>query len=227
VAFAGQGVVVYRIAPGRGFTDAAAVLGEGFAGVLERDGWAPYRKFLHATHQTCLAHLLRRVAELLGDAKRGQAKTPHAVRRILHQALAVRDACDAGELDPAEAAEEASRLGAAVDRLLAGRTCYAPNRKLLAHLGRERDALFTFLVIPEVQATNWRAEHAIRPAVVSRKTWGGNATWKGATTWQVLASVPATAAQQQHDPVALLIGLLRKPGPVVAELAIPSAARGP
>jgi transposase len=226
-AFAGQGVVVYRIAPGRGFTDAAAVLGEGFAGVLERDGWAPYRKFLHATHQTCLAHLLRRVAELLGDAKRGQAKTPHAVRRILHQALAVRDACDAGELDPAEAAEEASRLGAAVDRLLAGRTCYAPNRKLLAHLGRERDALFTFLVIPEVQATNWRAEHAIRPAVVSRKTWGGNATWKGATTWQVLASVLATAAQQQHDPVALLIGLLRKPGPVVAELAIPSAARGP
>jgi transposase len=226
-AFAGQGIVVYRIAPGRGFTDAAAVLGEGFAGLLERDGWAPYRKFLHATHQTCLAHLLRRVAELLGDAKRGQAKTPHAVRRILHQALAVRDACDAGELDPAEAAEEASRLGAAVDRLLAGRTCYAPNRKLLAHLGRERDTLFTFLVIPEVRATNWRAEHAIRPAVVSRKTWGGDATWKGATTWQVLASVLATAAQQQHDPVALLIGLLRKPGPVVAELAIPSAARGP
>ena len=80
-AFAGQGVVVYRIAPGRGFTDAAAVLGEGFAGVLERDGWTPYRKFLHATHQTCLAHLLRRVAELLGDAKRRQAKTPYAVRR--------------------------------------------------------------------------------------------------------------------------------------------------
>jgi hypothetical protein len=72
-----------------------------------------------------------------------------------------------------------------------------------------------------VQATNWRAEHAIRPAVVSRKPWGGNATWKGATTWQVLASVLATAAQQQHDPVALLIGLLRKPGPDVAELAIP------
>jgi len=119
-------------------------------------------------------------------------------------------------------------LGAAVDRLLAGRTCDAPNRKLLAQLGRERDALFTFLVIPEVQATNWRAEHAIRPAVVSRTTWGGNATWKGATTWQVLAGVLATAAQQRHDPVAVLVGgLLRTPGPAVAELAIPTAARGP
>ena len=56
---------------------------------------------------------------------------------------------------------------------------------------------------------------------------GGNATWKGATTWQVLASVLATAAQQQHDPVALLIGLLRKPGTVVAELAIPPRRGGP
>jgi transposase len=78
-----------------------------------------------------------------------------------------------------------------------------------------------------VQATNWRAEQAIRPAVVSRKQWGGNATWAGATTWQVLASVLRTATQQQCDPVALLVGLLRTPGPAVAELAIPTAARGP
>ena len=62
--------------------------------------------------------------------------------------------------------------------------------------------------------------------MVSRKTWGGNATWKGATTWQMLASVLATAAQQQHDPVALLIGLLRTlPG--CGGAAIPTAARGP
>jgi Transposase IS66 family len=47
-AFVGQGVVCYRIAAGRGFDDAAVVLGEGFAGVLERDGWAPYRKFTRA-----------------------------------------------------------------------------------------------------------------------------------------------------------------------------------
>ncbi len=89
-AFAGQQVTVYRIAGGRGYRgyqDAAAVLGEGFAGVGERDGWAPYRKFTHAVHQSCLAHLLRRVGELLGDAKRGQATTPHAVRRVLQRAL--------------------------------------------------------------------------------------------------------------------------------------------
>src|SRR6266540_622796 len=196
-AFVGHRVIVYRIAHGRGFDDAAAVLGEGYAGVLERDGWAPYRRFTNATHQSCLAHLLRRCRELIDDAERGQAKTPHAIRRILQGALAVRGA----------------------------RTAYPPNRRLLRHLATERDALFTFLFHDGVQATNWRAEQAIRPAVVTRKTWGGNRTWTGAGTWQVLASVTATV--QDRDPVGLLIGLLRAPGPVLADLAIPTTARGP
>jgi transposase len=226
-AFVGRGVTVYRIAGGRGFYDAAVVLGAGYAGVLERDGWAPYRKFTAAAHQSCMAHLLRRVGELLADAKRGQAKTPHAVRRILQQALAVRDARDAGELDPAAAAAEATRLGAAVDKLIGGRTAWPPSRRLLDHLARERGALFTFLAQPGVQATNWRAEQAIRPAVVARKAWGGNATWAGAECWQVLASVLATARAQQRDPVALLVGLLHAPHPTVADLAIPGQARGP
>jgi transposase len=108
-AFAGRQVTVYRIAAGRGFDDAAAVLGAGYAGVLEREGWAPYRKFTAAAHQTCVAHLLRRVGELLADAKRGQAKTPHAIRRILQQALAVRDQRDAGALTPVAAAAAARR----------------------------------------------------------------------------------------------------------------------
>jgi transposase len=205
-------VVVYRIAQGRGFDDAKAVLGGDYAGVLERDGWAPYRQFTAAAHQTCLAHLLRRCRELLDDAERGQAKTPHAVRRILQAARAARAARDAGELDAAQVTAEAERLGAAVDRLLAGQTAYPPNRRLLDHLARERAALFTFLTQPGVQATNWRAEHAIRPAVVCRKAWGGNRTWTGAQTWQVLTSILATAAAQQRDPVALLVPLLRAPG---------------
>src|SRR6266568_3196953 len=157
----------------------------------------------------------------------GQGKTPHAVRRVLQAALAVRAARNAGELDAAQAAAEAERLGAAVDRLLAGRTIYPPNRRLLDHLGRERDALFTFLGRDDVQATNWRAEHAIRPAVVCRKAWGGNRTWTGAETWQVLVSLLATAHLQRRDPVALLVPLLCAPGPVLADLVIPAAVRGP
>ncbi len=226
-AFAGQGVVVYRIAPGRGFEDAKAVLGADYAGVLERDGWAPYRQFTTAAHQTCLAHLLRRCRELIGDADRGQARTPHAVRRILLRALAVRADRDASALTAADAAAEAQRLGRAVDRLITGRTAHPPNRKLLGHLARERDALFTFLSTPGVEATNWRAEHAIRPAVVTRKVWGGNRTWAGAGTWATLASVLATATIQHRDPVSVLVPLLRAPTPVLADLTIPGRTTSP
>ena len=48
-----DGMTVYLIAPGRGYEQAASVLGDDFGGVLERDGWAPYRRFEHARHQTC------------------------------------------------------------------------------------------------------------------------------------------------------------------------------
>ncbi|MCA1698578.1 MAG: transposase [Actinobacteria bacterium] len=73
------GATVYLIAPGRGYQQAAEILGERFAGVLERDGWAPYRRFEHATHQTCAAHLLRRASEMIADSIAGQAKIPHAL----------------------------------------------------------------------------------------------------------------------------------------------------
>ena len=55
-AFATPETTVYAICNGRGFDDAAAVLGPDFAGVLVRDGWVAYRGFKKAPHQTCLSH---------------------------------------------------------------------------------------------------------------------------------------------------------------------------
>jgi hypothetical protein len=97
------------------------------------------------------------------------------------------------------------------------------NRKLAAHLVRERDALFTFLYHPEVPATNWAAEQAIRPAVATRKVCGGNRTWHGAHTQEILITVLRTSAQQDRDPYALLAALLCAPAPRVAVELLPSA----
>ena len=47
---------------------------------------------------TCLAHLLRRAHGLLELAQRGAARVPHAVRRLLLAALALRERRDAEEL---------------------------------------------------------------------------------------------------------------------------------
>jgi Transposase IS66 family len=72
---------------------------------------------------------------------------------------------------------------------------HEPNRRLLAHLRAERRHMFTFLTSPGVQATNWRAEQALRPAIVNRKSWGGNRSWVGALTRQIAISVIRTARQ--------------------------------
>ncbi|MBA3852630.1 MAG: transposase, partial [Chloroflexi bacterium] len=116
-----------------------------------------------------------------------------------------------------------AELEARLDKLLAGSPTHDPNRKLLGHLRNEREHLLTFLQAAGVQATNWRAEQAIRPAVVNRKHWGGNRTWHGAKTQQVLMSVIRTARAQDTDPVALLAQLQRQPRPgVPAALTIPA-----
>jgi len=45
--------------------------------------------------------------------------------------------------------------------------------RFAAHLTTEAAAILTFLGHPARDATNWRAEHALRPAIVTRKFWGG------------------------------------------------------
>jgi transposase len=69
--------------------------------------------------------------------------------------------------------------------------------------------------------SNHHAERAIRPAVVNRKSWGGNLTWRGADTQQILASVLRTSRQQGRDPVEVMAKLLSADSPAVADLAIP------
>ena len=222
--FVTRDLTVYAIQPGRGYAQAAAILGPRYAGVLVRDGWAPYRKLAQATHQTCLAHLLRRCHGLLETAQRGAARFPHAVRRVLLAALALRDRRHRGELSAHGLRVALVRLEARTDRLLAGRVTHPPNRRLLQHLRTERAALFTCVRRPDVEATNWQAEQAIRPAVVTRKVCGGNRTPEGAATQEIVASVLRTAWQQQRDPLELLMALQRSSHPVVANLRLPGPA---
>lgn len=82
-----------------------------------------------------------------------------------------------------------------LDTLIAeGRRFSDPdNARLAKRLRKQRKHLFTFLEVEGVEATNNRAERALRPAVIVRKTGGCNRTPAGAQTHAVLASllVPA------------------------------------
>jgi transposase len=216
-AFATPDTTVYRIQPGRGFEEAAAVLGADFAGVLVRDGWAPYRQFTAAVHQTCLAHLLRRCRLIAADH-------PHTtfaidVQAILQQALAVRDRYHAGVVSAHGLAIVRGQLITRLADRLGRSSRVLDVERFAAHLEREFTAIWSFLFDPTIDATNWRAEHAIRPAVVTRKVCGGNRSWAGADSQQILASVIRTASQREVNPHVVLASLLQVRTPhVVAEL---------
>ena len=218
-------VTVYAIRRGRGFEEAAELIGKEYAGLLVRDGWGPYRGFKQAGHQTCLAHLLRRCREMMETARGRGREIPKAVKAILLDALELRDQREAGGISEqdfrAELDKPEGQLRAQLARPVSGAD--SPQGRLLRHLAREFDALFAFLRLPGVPATNWMAEQAIRPAVVNRKVWGGNRTWNGARHQERLMSILRTARQQQCDPIIILADLLRTPGSV-APLAVPAPA---
>lgn len=218
-AYATPELTVYAIQPGRGFEQAAAVLGEDFAGKLVRDGWIVYLQFDQALHQTCLTHLLRRSREMIEVATPARARFPQAVKEILQAALALRDRRDRGQISPHGLAVARGRLEAQMDRALECSYRSPANERFANHLYRERNYIFTFLYYPGLDAANWRAEQAIRPAVVARKVWGGNRTDSGAHTQEILISILQTCRQQQRPALPLLIELLCSPKPKTLELA--------
>ncbi|MGH9078122.1 MAG: IS66 family transposase, partial [Acidimicrobiales bacterium] len=200
------------VAPGRGFEQAIEVIGPGYDGVLVRDGYVAYNQYDKATHQSCVAHLLRRCHEMEADLPRYHAKVPAGAKAILLDGLAARDL--PAEERPAAVVDLRGRLA----DLCARPVSHDANRRLLKHLANQADALFSFLSIEGIDATNFRGEQAVRPCVVNRKTWGGNRTWAGARTQGVITSIIATAAKHGVDPVGYLAARARGPDPGLAVL---------
>ena len=214
-AFVTPETTVYAICPGRGFDDATTVLGADFDGVLVRDGWVSYRCYRAALHQSCLNHLLRRCKELQEDHP--DSLWAGQVQAVLQTGLAVRDRCNDGELSEHGLASVRGRLVARLGRLIDAPPPLDDTERFARHLATEFAAVFLFLWDLSVDATNWRAEQAIRPAVVIRKVCGGNRTRHGADSQQVLASVVRTAHQRDLDLPPLIATMLRAADPVVPD----------
>jgi transposase len=208
--FVTEMAALYLIRPSRGFDVAAEALGADYDGDLVHDGWAPYEHFEQARHGDCTAHLLRRCKHLLEMARGAAVIFPRLVKGLLQEGLAARDAREAGELSQKRATAKAERLSR---RLAAAcvRKSHAGNERLANFLENRAWDVFNYLRYPHMDATNWRAEQALRPAVVNRKVWGGNRTARGAEAQGILMSVLRTAAGQGKEVLEYLAETLRAP----------------
>jgi transposase len=206
---AGRSLACYVIDPRRDASAAREMIGADFDGVMVHDGWAPYDQFEEALHQQCLAHLLRRCETMLEVATRGAVRFPRAVKRLLQDAMRLRERRDAKEISEHGLRVAIGRLGSRLDRLLSGTRSNRANRRFAQHLEKHREELFTFLLHRGVDATNWRAEQALRPAVVNRKVWGGNRTWRGAEAQSILMTVLQTCLRKGRSSIDDISTVLR------------------
>lgn len=208
-----EDAVAYLIARQRGFAASRQLIGAEYAGRLIHDGWAGYDRFWRARHQTCLAHLLRRCRELLETARGGAVIFPRQVKALLQEALQVREQRDAGAITARTLRKRAGEMQKQMDKLLRWMRRNPANERLAKHLCKHSHQLFTFLEQPGIDATNYRAEQALRPAVVNRKVWGGNRTEAGAMAQSILMSVLFTASKLKCTALSFLSHLLRSRPP--------------
>ncbi|MFQ5601625.1 MAG: transposase [Candidatus Krumholzibacteriia bacterium] len=159
-AFVSADATLYAIEPSRGFDVVESVLGADYDGLLGRDGWAPYNRLESAEHQL-----------------------------LLQDSLALRDLRNEGGISRRTFLSRKADLGWRLDDLITKDFSNNENRKLAWHIIDHREHIFTFLEHPELEATNWPAEQAIRPAVVNRKMSGGNRSRDGARSQAILTSV--------------------------------------
>jgi transposase len=188
---------------------AEGILGLNYDATMIHDGWSPYDQFESARHQQCLQHLLRRADVMAAMAMRGAVRFPRRVAELLRADLDLRDRHAAGQVSTHGLAVARRRLENQLSDLIFPPKTNAANERLAQHLWAHREDLFTFLAQPGLDATNWRAELAIRFGVILRKVWGGSRTWAGARAQSVLMSVWRTCWQQGRSALDFLSQLLR------------------
>ena len=102
-------------------------------------------------------------------ATRGAVCFPRRVAELLRTGLDLRDRHTMGEISRHGMAVTCGRLENQLFDLIFPPKTNAVNETFVQHLWNHRHELFTFLREPGLDATNWRAELAIRFGVILRK----------------------------------------------------------
>jgi transposase len=146
---------------------------------------------------------------MLQSATGGVVRSPRRIKALLQAALNLRDRHAAGQVSDHGLAVARGLLDNELADAIFPLKSNAANERLAQHLWNHRDQLLTFWRVPSLDATNGRAELAIRFGVILRKVWGGSRTWVGARAQAVLMSVWRTCWQQGRSALDFLSQFLR------------------
>lgn len=205
----------YRIDPRRSVEVQAKVIGNDYSGTAIHDGYSSYNcRFPKASHQQCVNHLMHRLHQILKTARGAARRLPQRVLELFQAALELRDAHRRGERTLDKLAADYLGLWIELEQLIRVKRSSKTNQRLAKHLARHIREWFWFLLDPSIDATNYRAEQALRVGVVNRKVWGGNRTPRGANAQSQIMTVIETAHRHKHNAIEVIDDILAgKPPP--------------
>jgi transposase len=209
------GVSYFHYDHSRAGAVARTLTGAHYAGTLCTDFYCGYNEH-RCRHQRCWAHLLRDLAEL--EEKHGKVEGVGAW--ITAVRTLYREGVELDQRGPPPSASEregkaAELRGRAHELGLRGvQNKGHPTHTLGQRLLRHEAELFEFVRQAGVEATNNRAERAIRPLAVARKISGGTRSDDGSTIRMRLQTLFSSWAGKGLDPLQACLDMLQAKTPL-------------
>lgn len=166
------------------------VFGQKSVVVWVSDLYLPQMQALAEFHQICLAHQLRNLQAVIDQTP--QAFWPRAMQALFRASIHLHH--ERPDLAPRVFERQRQRLEQICDWLLQRPLLEKEAKRLLRRFCKYRASLFVFLQRSDVDPTNNRSEHNLRPSVIHRKVLGSFRSEWGAHAYTALASVIGTAA---------------------------------
>ena len=195
------------------------ILGKDFTGTVICDFYAAYN-CLKKT-QRCLIHLLRDIKkerEVLRGSKlleRFEAK----VKGFIEAGLEAQAMEDGSQKDKA-----IRKLEKQLDTLTTMPVTKGKGATLQKRIEKYRNDLIRFVMHPDVEFHNNRAERQLRPMVIGRKVSFGSSTHSGALRHCIIHSIVETCKLQDKDPIEFIRRAYTSGGLDVPDICSPPAA---
>lgn len=213
-----QQVAVYRISLSRASSQAKALLGEQYRGVVSSDRFAGYNWLDPGQRQVCWAHLKRdftRIAERSGVAGEIGRALLGQTRRLFRWWHRFRD----GTLSPELFERAMTRLRLGFHALLTEAASFSGSRREKTPLAKTartcqqllklEPALWRFAKSDGVEPTNNDAERALRGAVIWRGLSFGSQSRAGCDFVERMLTVTMSLRLQERPVLPFLIQVLR------------------
>ena len=192
----------FVIRKSRGTKVLEEVLTRRFKGIIVCDGWKPYLRFTKQL-QRCWAHLLRESKDI--SEKFEEAIPLHKALKELYESLT-----NALERNPPPDIRTELWQSARETLLHWIQKEYLEVKvlKLIGKISNGFDYWFTFIINPDVEPTNNRAERALRPQVILRKILGTLRNDKGTSIHERIMTTLTTWEQRGLDGLKMLTARL-------------------